>query len=296
MASAAGGARAARQARRPVEGCQWGPKSDAFEHKVPSVDRFRRPWPEAIWAAAQKIGANRNSPQHDDFPDARNRRIDPNIGPGLGLVGWRENRNDQDRISNDRFLGLIFRADHRQNRDPDIMFRLNPRNNARVREHAAQARPLRKMARDKPPAKLRLYGPMGAAGGRHRLRLSVHELPKLAIPASQARNSATVILTGSLAISPNIARRDFPREWNYANGPRPRLCNNSSGPISGCHAMWTVGGFVYSHDTPPSGTEGICNQMTYGCRSLWTPLMIISTRPTFSSGPWISRCYAAQPL
>jgi hypothetical protein len=69
---------------------------------------------------------------------------------------------------------------------------------------------------------------MGAAGGRHRLRLSVHELPKLAIPASQARNSATVILTGILAISPNIARRDFPREGNYAIGPRPRLCNNSS--------------------------------------------------------------------
>jgi hypothetical protein len=37
------------------------------------------------------------------------------------------------------------------------------------------------MVRDK-PAKLRLYGTMGPAGGRHRLRLSVHELPQTAIP------------------------------------------------------------------------------------------------------------------
>jgi hypothetical protein len=104
MASAAGGARAARQARRPVEGCQLGPESDAFEHKVPSVDRFRRPWPEAIRAAAQKIGANRNGPENDDFPDAGNRRVGPNIGRGPGLVARRENLDNQDRIGNDRFL------------------------------------------------------------------------------------------------------------------------------------------------------------------------------------------------
>ncbi len=70
--SAAGGARAAGQARRPVEGCQRRLEPDAFEHKVPIVDRFRRPGPRAIRAAAQKIGANRNGPQHDDFPDAWN--------------------------------------------------------------------------------------------------------------------------------------------------------------------------------------------------------------------------------
>jgi hypothetical protein len=61
------------------------------------------------------------------------------------------------------------------------MFRLDPGNNARIREHAAQARPLRKMVRDK-PAQLVLQGSMGPAGGRHRLRLSVHELPQTAIP------------------------------------------------------------------------------------------------------------------
>ena len=37
------------------------------------------------------------------------------------------------------------------------------------------------MVRDQ-PAKLGLYGTMGPAGGRHRLRLSVHELPRAAIP------------------------------------------------------------------------------------------------------------------
>jgi hypothetical protein len=61
------------------------------------------------------------------------------------------------------------------------MFRLDPGNNPRIREHAAQARPLGKMVRDK-PAKLRLYRPMGPAGRRHRLRLSVHELPQAAVP------------------------------------------------------------------------------------------------------------------
>ncbi len=94
---------------------------------------------------------------------------------------WAREFNDQDRIGDDRFLGLILRADHRQIRDPDIMFRPDPGHHARIREHAAQARPLREMVRDK-PAKFRLYGTMGPARGRHRLRRAVHELPKPAIP------------------------------------------------------------------------------------------------------------------
>jgi len=61
------------------------------------------------------------------------------------------------------------------------MFRLDPGNNARIREHAAHARPLRKMIPDQAP-QLVLQRTMGPAGGRNRLRLSVHELPKTAIP------------------------------------------------------------------------------------------------------------------
>jgi hypothetical protein len=61
------------------------------------------------------------------------------------------------------------------------MFRLNPGNNARICEHAAQARLFRKMIPDQAP-QLVLQRSMGPAGGRHRLRLSVHELPQTAIP------------------------------------------------------------------------------------------------------------------
>jgi len=118
--SATGGARASGQARRPVEGCQRRLVSDAFEHKVPGLDRFRRTGPGAIRAAAQKIGANRNGPENDNFPDAWNSRVGPDVGPGLGLVAGRENLDNQDRIGDDWFLGLIFRAGHRQIRDPDI--------------------------------------------------------------------------------------------------------------------------------------------------------------------------------
>ena len=44
-----------------------------------------------------------------------------------------------------------------------------------------------------------------------------------------------------------------------------------------------------------NGSRRKCNQMTYGCRSLWAPWMIISTKLTFSSGPWIGIKHPCAP-
>jgi hypothetical protein len=123
--------------------------------------------------------------------------------------------------------GLVFRADHRQIRDPAIMFRLNPGNNARIREHTARVRQLREMVRDK-PAKLRLYGTMGPAGGRHRLRLSVHELPKTAIPrvpGEKFRDGHQPAAAGSLSgrHKDSTAANIFKREDSKLSLKRKRL-------------------------------------------------------------------------
>jgi hypothetical protein len=34
-------------------------------------------------------------------------RVGPDIGPGLGLIAWREDLNQQDRISKSAFFGVV---------------------------------------------------------------------------------------------------------------------------------------------------------------------------------------------
>jgi hypothetical protein len=103
------------------------------------------------------------------------------------------------------------------------MFRLNPGNNARIREHAAQARPFCKMIPNQAP-QLVLQRSMGPAGGRHRLRFSVHELPQTAIPRvpnEKFRDGHPDRYLGNRAHDFRLARKDGqPTEYLLADASR----------------------------------------------------------------------------
>ena len=74
-----GGAERPLQTGARVETGEGHPKADAFEHQLALGDRARALRPLALRRAAQQFGGNSVGAQDQDFPNARDARMGPNI-------------------------------------------------------------------------------------------------------------------------------------------------------------------------------------------------------------------------
>jgi hypothetical protein len=84
-------------------------------------DCYRALGPLALRGAPQQFGRNPIGAQNQNFPHARNAGVSLDIGPGFRLIAGREDLDQQDRIGQHRFLGLIRGAGHRQIRHTHIV-------------------------------------------------------------------------------------------------------------------------------------------------------------------------------
>src|ERR1700722_6170650 len=66
-------------------------EADTDQGELPSGDRawFIRPSP--VVAATNQLNTNGGSPDHQDFPEGGYGNVSPDIAPGFGVVGWRQN-------------------------------------------------------------------------------------------------------------------------------------------------------------------------------------------------------------
>ena len=153
-------------------------EADALERQVAGCDGQGLVRPGAVLVAAEKLGADRGRLEDEDFLHAGDGRIGPDIGPGFGLIARGEDLDQQHRIGESAFFGVIAGTGDGEIGDAEVCLRLNAGDHAGRGDDAARAGALLEVIADE-AAKLGLYGAMGAAGRHHRLRLAVHELPEL---------------------------------------------------------------------------------------------------------------------
>ena len=134
-----------REPGRAVGGGKGDAKADAFECKLAIREDQGLFWPRAIGGAAKKFRADRRGLDDKDLADAGDRRIGPDIGPGLGLVAGRKDFDQEHRIGEGRFFCIVTRAGNREVRDTDIGVRLNMRDDAGRRDNRARAPAFREM-------------------------------------------------------------------------------------------------------------------------------------------------------
>jgi len=128
-----------REPGRAVGGGKGDAKADAFECKLAIREDQGLFWPRAIGGAAKKFRADRSGLEDQDLADAGDRRIGPDIGPGLGLVAGGKDFDQEDRIGKRRFFCIVTRAGDSEVRDTDIGLRLNMRDDAGRRDDRARA-------------------------------------------------------------------------------------------------------------------------------------------------------------
>ena len=126
----------------------------------------------------EKLCADRGRFEHENFLNAGDGCVGPDIGPGFGLVARGEDFDQQDGVSESAFLGVIAGTGDRKVWDADVRLRLNAGDHAGSGDDAARAASILEMASDQ-VTELGLYCAMGAVGRGHRLRLAVDELPEL---------------------------------------------------------------------------------------------------------------------
>ena len=85
------------------------------------ANRYRARGPFTLRRAPQQFGSDPIGPQDQNFLNARNGGVRPDIGPGLRLIARREDLDQQDRIGQHRFFGLVRCASHRQVRHTHII-------------------------------------------------------------------------------------------------------------------------------------------------------------------------------
>ena len=115
-----------RQPRRPIGGGEGEAKADAFERQVAAGgDGLRLARPGAVFVAAEKLGADRGRLEDKDLPHAGDGRVGPDIGPGFGLIAWREDFDQEGRVRESAFLGVVAGAGDGEVGDADVRLRLN---------------------------------------------------------------------------------------------------------------------------------------------------------------------------
>jgi hypothetical protein len=146
-------------------------EADALERQVADCDGQGLVWPGAVLVAAEKLGADRGRLEDEDFLNAGDGRIGPDIGPGFGLIARGEDLDQQGRIGESAFFGVIAGTGDGEIGDADIGFRPNAGDHAGRGDDATRAGALLEVNADE-AAKLGLYSAMGAVSRRRHILLS----------------------------------------------------------------------------------------------------------------------------
>ena len=86
------------EARARIEVGEGYPKTDALQQQVTLADRYRAIRPLALRRTPEQFGRNPIAAQNQDFLNAQDARVSPDISPGLGLVAGGQNLDQQNRV------------------------------------------------------------------------------------------------------------------------------------------------------------------------------------------------------
>ena len=100
-------------------------EADALERQVAGCDGQGLVRPGAVLVAAEKLDADRGRLEHKDFLNAGDGRVGPDIGPGFGLIARGEDLDQQDRIGESAFFGVIAGTGDGEVGDAEVCLRLN---------------------------------------------------------------------------------------------------------------------------------------------------------------------------